>query len=432
MEADDETTVRTMESYRETVSSLIDQHNGRVIDSPGDNLLSEFGSVVDAVQCAVEVQHIIKAKNAGLPEARRMAFRIGINLGDVIEEEGRTYGDGINIAARIEKLADSGGICISGSAYEQIVSKLSLGYENLGEHAVKNIARPVQVYRIPMDSNAVAEVDKAKDAVITRWRNKAMGLIVLIAVGSISIAVWYHLRESTPPAEIIPAAKEAAPAEKMASTVSEKPSIAVLPFDNMSGDPEQEYFSDGMTEEIITKLSVNPMLMVIARNSTFFYKGKQFTIRQIGEELRARYVVEGSVRKAGNSVRITAQLIDVVTGGHLWAGNYDRELKDVFSLQDEIALQIVANLNIEYQEAELLRIERAPTEDMTAYDYLLRGWSHSRRLSKGANAEARGLYRKAIELDPGFAMAYASLGFSYLWDRWISAKCLFQFPQTRD
>ena len=414
MEADELATVRTLESYRRTVSSLIQQHNGQVIDSPGDNILSEFGSVVDAVQCAVEIQQVIKAKNTDLPDNRKMELRVGINLGDVIEEGDRIYGDGINIASRIEGLADAGGICISGSAYEQIKSKLALGYEDLGEHSVKNISWPVQVYRIPMGSDTEIRARKAKSAGERKWRNVAIAMFLVIGLLIFSAAVWYFCFY-TPSTEVATTETTAAHVKKAGPSLSKIPSIAVLPFENMSGDPQQEYFSDGMTEEIITKLSMNSMLTVIARNSTFYYKGKHVKIQQIGQELGVRYVVEGSFRKAGNNIRITAQLVDVATGGHLWARTYDRELKDIFSLQDEIAHQIVAALNVESFAAERSRAMRIPTENLTAYDFWLQGAEHRARLTNDEIRESRSFYEKAIELDPEFAAAYASLGWTYHW-----------------
>jgi len=417
MEKDEVATVQTLGSYRKTVSSLIEQHNGRVIDFIGDNLLSEFASVVDAVQCAVEIQHVIKAKNAVLPENRRMEFRIGINLGDVIEEEDRLYGDGVNIAARIEGLADAGGICISGSAYEQIESKLALGYEDLGKHTVKNISRPVQVYRIPMDSGTMTEAAKVKAAGERKWRNTAIALFIVIVLGIGSAAVWYrYLRSHTTPAEVASVETKTAPTDKVEPPVSEKPSIAVLPFVNISGDPEQEYFSDGMTEEIITRLSMHSMLSVIARNSTFTYKGKPVKVQQVGRELGVRYVVEGSVRKAGNRIRITAQLIDATTESHLWAKTYDRELKDIFSLQDEIAEQIVVSLGVGISAAEKARVRRIPTENLTAYDSFLRGLDHLSRFTKEENAKAREMFERAVELDPEYAIAYVLLGVAHILD----------------
>ncbi len=275
-------TVRTLEAYREMIVEVIRNYSGRVVDSPGDNVLAEFSSVVDAVECAVEIQKELKVTNSELPQNRRMEFRIGINLGDVIEEGERIYGDGVNITARIEGLAEAGGICISRSVYDQVKNKIALGYEYLGEHDVKNISEPVPVYRILIEPD----------------------------VSVLKTSKRYKL--------------------------SNKPSIAVLPFDNISGDPEQEYFSDGITEEIITALSKVPKMFVIARNSTFTYKGKPVKVQQVSKELGVKYVLEGSVRKAGNRVRITAQLVDAITGHHLWAERYDRDLEDIFALQDEI------------------------------------------------------------------------------------------------
>jgi adenylate cyclase len=364
MDDNEEATVRTLTAYRSAMSDLVQQYRGRVVDATGDNLMAEFSSVVDAVNCAVEIQRELAERNTELEHNRKMEFRIGVNLGDVIEEEGRIYGDGVNIAARVEGLAEAGGICISGRAFDQVENKLGLEYEFLGEHDVKNISRPIRVYRIPMEPGAATEAEKGKGAI----------------------------------------------------SLSDKPAIAVLPFDNMSSDPEQEYFSDGMTEEIITRLSKESSLSVIARNSTFFYKEKQVKIKQVGQELGARYVVEGSVRKAGNMVRITAQLIDATTENHLWAETYDRELKDIFSLQDEIAEQIVLSLGGGIGVAEQARVRRIPTENLTAYDALLRGWGHIYRLTKGGIAKAKEMSERAIELDPEFASAYALLSAAHFFD----------------
>ncbi len=274
MGEDEDATIRTLTTYRELMSTIIQKHRGRVVDSPGDNLLAEFGSVVEAVRCAVEIQEELRVRNAELPDNRRMKFRIGINLGDVVDEGKRIYGDGVNIAARLEGLAEGGGICISASAYDQVETKLDLNYEYLGEHSVKNILKPIRVYRIRIGGGAESsEVVSANGAILSI---KSDG-------------------NGTPG----------------------KPSIAVLPFVNMSADPEQEYFSDGMTEDLITDLSKISGLFVIARNSVFTYKGKPVKVGEVGKELGVRYVLEGSVRKAGNRVRITAQLIDASSGGHL-------------------------------------------------------------------------------------------------------------------
>ena len=417
MEADEEATVRTVESYRRTVSSLVEQHDGRVIDAPGDNVLAEFPSVVDAVQCAVEAQHVIRAKNAGLPEARRMEFRIGINLGDVIEEDDRTYGDGVNIASRIEGIADAGGICISESAYQQIKSKLSFGYEDLGEHSVKNISEPVRVYRIPMGSGGATESNKTRRSGEKRWRNLALSataaLVIAVAAGS----VLFHNYISKPSSshETEKQGTPATPDKKDARSLSEMPSIAVLAFENISDDPKQEYFVDGMTEEIISRLSMNPMLAVIARNSTFTYKGAAKKIRDIGRELGARYIVEGSVRKEGNQLRIAAQLIDADTENHIWSQTYDREMKDVFALQDEIAQQIVAALHVKYATAEMERVRRIPTGNLTAYDAVLRGNSLLSRYTKDENDRALEMFERAVELDSEYALAYVGLGAAHYW-----------------
>lgn len=418
MEADESGTVQTLRSYQKTIASLIEEHDGRVIDSPGDNLLAEFGSVVDAVQCAVEVQYIIKAKNAGLPEYRKMDFRIGINLGDIIEEEDRIYGEGVNVAARVEGLADPGGICISRTAYDQIVSKLDLGYEDLGEHSVKNIERPVQVYRIPMDSGSGEGAGSPTGATERGWRNIAIAAISFIIVGIGAIAVWTGLLKPAPSLKVAKTETVAAPDAQTEGSLSEKPSIAVLPFDNLSGNPEQDYFVDGMVAEITAKLSVNRMLTVIARKSTFFYQGKQVTTQQVGRELNARYIVEGSIRKADDRIRITAKLIDAETEGHLWADTYEREFQDVFRLQDEIAQQIVASLNIESLEAEKSRIRRIPTTDLSAYDHFLRGMDYIEDYWRDHQEEnitkAREHWEKAVEIDPEYAEAQTALGIAFV------------------
>ena len=409
MEADEEATVRTIGSYRKTVSSLIEQHDGRVIDSPGDNVLSEFGSVVNAVQCAVEIQHIIRAKNAGLPGARKMEFRIGINLGDVIEEDDRTYGEGVNIASRIEGIADAGGICISESAYQQIKRKLSFGYEDLGEHSLKNITDPIRVYRIPIDTKPVGDPASGRKPPGRKWHILPWALVGLLAIVIGFLAVPRHVSE--PPVQEVEETEAATP------DIPEKPSIAVMPFDNLSNDPEQEYFVDGVIDEIITKLSMAPLLTVIARNSTFYYKGKQAKLQQISRELNARYIVEGSIRKTDSRIRITAQLIDAETEGQLWAETYERELQDVFNLQDEIAQEIVSALTggvgAGLMAAEQARVRYIPTDDLTAYDAALKGMSLLSDYQGGGRKEAEKLFERAIELDPGFALAYMALGSTY-------------------
>ena len=344
MDDDEEATVRTLTSYRNAITDLVQQFRGRVVDAPGDNLLAEFTSVVDAVNCAVEIQRDLAERNADLAYSRQMQFRIGVNLGDVIEEDGRIYGDGVNIAARVESLAEAGGICISGRAYDQVANKLGLEYENLGEHQVKNISVPIRVYRVLSYPGAAAHrVVQAKEKLGRKWRKIAVSAAVLVVVAA-ALGIWqfYMRRPAIEPASL----------DKMALPLPEKPSIAVLPFDNMSSHPEQEFFSDGITEDIITTLSKSDQLFVIARNSMFTYKGKPVRVKQVAEELGVRYVLEGSVRKSEDRVRITAQLIDAIAGHHLWAERYDRDLKNLFALQDEITTKIVEGLNIKLTSGE--------------------------------------------------------------------------------
>jgi len=371
----EELTVRTLETYRGVMSALIEQHRGRVVDSPGDNLLAEFPSVVDAVQCAVAVQKEFQSRNKSLPEDRRMQFRIGINLGDVIEENGRIYGDGVNITARLEALAEPGGICVSKTAFDHIESKLPLGYEYMGQQTVKNIARPVDAYKVMMDAR-----------VTDRDERKAL------------------------PADAIKGP------EQTVTPLPDKPSIVVLPFSNMSNDPDQEYFSDGMTEDIITDLSKISGLFVIARNSAFTYKGKAVKVRKVGRELGVRYVLEGSVRKAMNRVRITAQLIDAATEGHLWAERYDRDLDDIFSLQDEVTQKIVSSLAVRLTEDEQsLRTAKCEcTVNTDAYDLYLRALEYLNRFTEKTNQQARKMFEGAISLDPTYAQAHAMMAETYL------------------
>ena len=346
MGEDEEATLRTLNAYKEVMGSLIQQHRGRVVGTAGDSVLAEFASVVDAVQCAVEIQQVLRAKNAMLPENRRMEFRIGINLGDVIEEGDTIYGDGVNIESRLEGLAEAGGICISESAYQQIENKLPLRYDYLGEHEVKNITKPVRVYRARIEPEATrSKLVDEKKPVGKRLPKAALVIIAVVVIAGLVALYQFVLRPS-------PSKTEVASKEKMAFPLPDVPSIAVLPFVNMSGDPKQEFFSDGITESIITALSKVPRLFVIARNSTFTYKGKPVKVKQVSEELGVRYVLEGSVQRSGDRVRITAQLIDALTGNHLWAESYDRDLKDLFSVQDEVTLKIIKAMQMKLTEGE--------------------------------------------------------------------------------
>jgi adenylate cyclase len=410
MAKDEAATVRTLIDYRESTAILIQKHLGRVVDATGDNILAEFPSVVDAVKCAVKIQETLKGKNAELPENRRMEFRIGVNLGDIIEEEDRIYGDGVNIAARVEGLAEGGGICVSGTAFDQVKNKLSVGYQYLGKQTVKNIPDPVRAYKVLMEPEAAGKVIGEKEPKQTRWGWKAvaaMAVLVLVAGG---LAWNFYWRAG----KIEPAS-----VSKTALPLPDKPSIAVLPFVNMSDDPQQEYLSDGITEDLITDLSKISGLFVIARDSVFTYKGKPAKVDQVSRELDVRYVVEGSVRKEGNKVRITAQLVDATTGGQVWAERYDGNLKDVFDLQDEITQRIVAALEVKVMEVEQERVMRKATTNLNAHEFALRGRWYFYQFSKESNSQARQMYEKAIALDPSFAMAYVALGWTY-YEEWAN------------
>jgi len=403
---DERATVETITAYRKVMIDLIQGHHGRVVDAKGDNVLAEFSSVVDAIQCAVKIQKELKVKNADLPEHRRMEFRIGVNSGDVIEKEDTIYGDGVNIAARLESLAEGGGICISGTAFDQVGKKLPLGYEYLGEQTVKNIENPVRVYKVLVDPKAVGKViGENRRLKVWHW-TAIFGLSVLILVGGV-LALWeFYVRPDVAPASV----------EKMAYPLPDKPSIAVLPFDNMSKDPDQDYFCDGITEEIIAALAKIPNLFVIARNSTFTYKGKPVKIQQVAEDLGVQYVLEGSVRKSEDQVRITAQLIDAITGKHLWAERYDRPLKDIFAVQDEITFKILESLHIKISGNDLARSCARGTDNLDAYFKVLQTHEQIYRQNIEGNAMARKLGKEAIALDPGYSTAYAVIAFTYVLD----------------
>jgi len=361
--ADEEGTIAALKALRaDLIDPKIAAHHGRVVKLMGDGMLAEFPSVVDAVRAALETQRAVAERNAGLPEDERIEFRVGVNLGDVVIDGDDIHGDGVNVAARLESLAEPGGMCVSGNVYEEVRDRIDLAFEDLGEQKVKNIDRPVRVWRWTDDAPiAGSKSDK-----------------------------W---------SEPLP--------------LPDKPSIAVLPFDNMSGDPEQEYFSDGITEDLITALSKVRWFFVIARNSTFSYKGQAVEVRQIARELGVRYVIEGSIRRVGNRVRISSQLIDATTGRHVWAENYDREIEDIFELQDEMTQTIVAAVEPELGAFERDRAARKPPESLDAWETYQRGLWHMWSFTEKDNAEALRLLRRARELDPNFAAAYAYEGYSH-------------------
>jgi adenylate cyclase len=411
--ADDEiATIQTITSYREIMKSLIEQHNGRVVDSPGDNLLAEFQSVVDAVQCAVEIQKELKSKNDDLPTERRMDFRIGINLGDIVQEGERIYGDGVNIAARIESKADPGGISISGTAFDSVRNKLGYGYEYTGEQKVKNIANPVKLYKVIMDPDAAGKVIGEKRVLEQTSRRIAITVILALAIvagGLISYYIYLYQSGRIEPASI----------DKMAFPLPDRPSIAVLPFDNLSGDEEQDYFCDGLTEEIITALSKVPKVFVIARNSVFTYKGKPVKVKQIAEELGVRYVLEGSIRKAEDKIRITAQLVDAISGHHLWAERYDRDLKEIFAVQDELTKKIITAMQVQLTEGEQAQVDAKGTDNLEAYLKYLQARENILKLNAEGNTLGKRMAQEAIDLDPQFAMAYRVLAAGHRMDLFL-------------
>ena len=412
MDDDEEATVRTLTAYRNATNDLVQQYRGRIVDTPGDNILAEFTSVVDAVNCAVEIQRELAERNAELPENRRMQFRIGVNLGDVIEEEGRIYGDGVNIAARVEAMAEAGGICVSGRAYDQVENKLGLEYEDLGEHQVKNITRPIRVFRVLSFLGAAAHrVVKAKKALERKWRKIAFGIAAVLLVAIVVATIWnFYLR---------PPSVEVASVERVAHPLPDKPSIAVLPFENMSGDPAQDYFSDGLTDQIISTLSMLRGLFVISRSSVFTYKGKPVKVQKVAEDLGVKYVLEGSVQRTADRIRITAQLIDATSGHHVWSEGYDRESKDIFAIQDDITIKITSALRVELTEGEQARMwDKNATTNIRAWEKVLQGIDYFYRYTKEDNATAQRLLEEVIVLDPKYAVAYVLLGWTY----WLDAR----------
>ncbi len=361
--ADEEGTLARLKAHRrELIDPTIAEHQGRIVKTTGDGVLAEFASPVKAVRCAIDVQYGMAERNAGVPEGQRIEFRIGINLGDVVvEDDGDIYGDGVNVAARLENIAEPGAVYISRTVRDFVDGTPELVLEDLGERELKNIARLVQVFRIA-------------------------------------------------PPQAVGAAQAGPPA------VPHKPSIAVLPFTNMSGDAEQEYFSDGISEDLITDLSKISGLFIIARNSTFAYKGRSVKVQEIGRDLGVRFVLEGSIRKAGNRVRITAQLIDAGSGGHLWAERFDRELTDIFATQDEVVEKIVAALAVNLTQGEAQRLRRRGTASVEAYETWLRGRELLSRSTREAIAQAKAMYRRAIEMDPNFAAPHAGLSLATISD----------------
>jgi adenylate cyclase len=375
MAADEEGTLATLTARRRVIDDLIARHHGRIFTTAGDSVMAEFASAVEAVRCAAAIQQETARLNADLPEPRRMLFRVGVNLGDVIVGGDNLFGDGVNIAARLESVADPGGICVSAAVYDQVRNKVDFRIDDRGEQSLKNIGHPVHVFSVRPDRAAEPASVLEQMATVSPSRGSAL------------------------------------------------PSIAVLPFANLGGDPEQDYFADGITEDLITELSRFQELRVIARNSVLTYKSKPVRVQQVGTDLGVRYVLEGSVRRAGSRIRITAQLIEAATDHHLWAERFDRDIADIFAVQDEVTSRIVATLAGKLAESERRRARNGQTGNLEAYDCVLRGRELWGRFTPEDNREARRLYEKAIQLDAGYARAYASLAWTYLVEhseRWTS------------
>jgi adenylate cyclase len=410
MGEDDESTVNTITAYRKIIAGLIQEHQGRVVDTPGDNILAEFSGALNAVNSAIEIQQKLETENGKLPANRRMDFRIGINLGDVLHKEDRIYGDGVNVAARIESLADPGGVCISRGVFDQVKKKVRQGFEYMGEHTVKNISEPVRIYRILFQPEFEGKViEESANRKARLQKSYAISIVaILICSGAL---LWFFYFRSIP--------IEPASIEKMAYPLPEKPSIAVLPFENLSGDSSHEFFNDGLTEEIITILSKSPKIFVIARNSTDPYKNRSIKIQKVSEELGVRYVLEGSVRKDGNRTRITVQLIDAIKGHHLWAERYDRDVKDTFAVQEEISKKILTALEVNLTEGEQATMMAKGTSNGEAYIKVLQSAYYRRRLNAEDNAKARRLAEEAIAMDPEYAFAYTTLSRTHVVDVWL-------------
>ncbi len=399
MGENEEATVRTLTEYRDVMGGHIERHRGHVIDSPGDNLLAQFASAVDAVECAVVIQKDLRRRNSDYVEDRRMNYRIGINLGDVIVDGDRIYGDGVNVAARVESLAEGGGISVSGTAYDQVLNKLSYTFNNLGEHTVKNIAEPVRVYVVRW------EVEKASTGKDKSYKLGLWTVAVVLVLSALSVIVWRKVYEkpiSLPPKEI--------------------PSIAVLPFRDMSPEKDQEYFCEGMAEEILNTLAQVEGLRVAARTSSFRLRNE--AVSTIGEQLNVKTVLEGSVRKEGNNIRVTAQLNNAADSFHLWSKNYDRELKNVFAIQDEIAQAITNALQVKLMGEASAPLVKVYTENIEAYEqYLLGRYRWNQRGYPGKQTEvdlmaAMKHFKKAIALDPNYALAYSGLADVYTYLHW--------------
>jgi TolB-like protein/class 3 adenylate cyclase/Tfp pilus assembly protein PilF len=396
---DDEYTVNLITNYREIMEGLIEQHQGRVVDAPGDNILAEFASSLNAVHCAIAVQRRLEAENTKLPDNRRMNFRIGINLGDVLHKDDRIYGNGVNIAARIENLADPGGICISRGVYDQVEGKLAIGFADLGPHTVKNIRTPVRVFKVllgPHDKGKSVGTTKAK--VSKRRLMPAVIIVLVVIIGS--AVIWHQQAKPT---------FEAASIDRMAYPLPDKPSIVVLPFENFSDDAKLNFFASGLTEDLTASLSKAPDLFVISKNSAATYKERPIDVKQVAEELGIQYVLEGSVQKAGDKLRITVQLIDALLGRHLWADRFDRKAKDIFALQDDIVKNVIVELQVELTQGAAARVASRGTDSLDAWLLRIEAQGEFIKFTREGMIRARELYEAARQADPNWSRPVAGL-----------------------
>jgi TolB-like protein/class 3 adenylate cyclase/Tfp pilus assembly protein PilF len=396
---DDEYTVNLITNYREIMEGLIEQHQGRVVDAPGDNILAEFASSLNAVHCAIEIQRRLEAENTKLPDNRRMNFRIGINLGDVLHKDDRIYGNGVNIAARIENLADPGGICISRGVYDQVEGKLAIGFADLGPHTVKNIRTPVRVFKVllgPHDKGKSVGTTKAK--VSKRRLMPAVIIVLVVIIGS--AVIWHQQAKPT---------FEAASIDRMAYPLPDKPSIVVLPFENFSDDAKLNFFASGLTEDLTASLSKAPDLFVISKNSAATYKERPIDVKQVAEELGIQYVLEGSVQKAGDKLRITVQLIDALLGRHLWADRFDRKAKDIFALQDDIVKNVIVELQVELTQGAAARVASRGTDSLDAWLLRIEAQGEFIKFTREGMIRARELYEAAHQADPNWSRPLAGL-----------------------
>jgi adenylate cyclase len=418
--SDEDATHRRLSDSLDLIATAIEEHRGQVVHYAGDAVLAMFEAAVDALASAEQIQRRLAGRNANLSDDEKLQFRVGVNLGDVIEDRDDIYGDGVNVAARLEGLAEPGGICVSESIHTAVGHNLALDYEFIGEQQVKNIETPVRAYRVVVDKPPVESPDGART--VKPGRGGVTSVLAGIVGVAVVVAIVWFLYKGTVDDEVAvtresaPDSTTPEPATTPTPAESDRPAIAVLPFDNLSNDPEQEYFSDGLTEDLITDLSRVSGLMVIARNSSFVYKDQAVNVKQIGSELGVRYVLEGSVRKSNQRVRINAQLIDVNTGMHVWADRYDRDLTDVFALQDEVTETIVKALAVSLTSSERARMEKAPVANPDAYDVLLRGNEQLQLFTAENNIEAREHYHRAIALDRRYARAHANLAFTHALD----------------